>query len=125
MRNPSRQQGLTFWGLVFVLAVMAAVVLIGLRMFPVYMEAFKVQQALEQLASLDDLSQRPAHELHDLFLRRMEVEDVDRFNRQNLRKHMDIERKDKRVTITLRYTAEAELFGNLSVVADWNKQVTN
>jgi hypothetical protein len=74
---------------------------------------------------VDDLSQRPAHELHDLFLRRMEVEDVDRFNRQNLRKHMDIERKDKRVTITLRYTAEAELFGNLSVVADWNKQVTN
>jgi hypothetical protein len=111
--------------MVFVLAVIAVVVLVGLRMFPVYMEAFKVQQALEQIAKLRELPDTSREEIYDLFLRRMEVEDVDRFTRANLRQYMDVERQGSKVTITLEYVAKAELFGNLSVVADWKKQVSN
>lgn len=124
MGSRNRQRGLTFWGLLFVLAVMAAVLLVSLRLFPVYMEAFKVQQALEQLANLPELEEKPKHEIYDLFMRRMEIEDVDRFNMRNLRQHMSIEREEGRVTITMEYTAVAPLFGNLSIVADWHKQVS-
>ncbi len=119
-----RQRGMGFWGLVVVLFAIAVVVLVGLKLFPIYMESFKVDQALEKIIRDDDIRNTPRTEIHAAFLRYMSIEDVDRFSRQSLRKQLDVEKKKDDVTLTLTYTARAHLFKNLSVVADWEKVVS-
>lgn len=120
-----RQRGMGFWALLVVLGTLVILGLTGLKLFPVYMEAFKVDQALEKIVRQDDIKTASKQAIHEGFLRYMSIEDVNRFNRKSLQEQMKVEKRKDEVTITLTYQAEAKLFGNLSIVADWNKVVTS
>jgi hypothetical protein len=52
MRRLSGQNGLSFWGFLFVCAFIGFVALAVIRLFPLYMESFKVSTALEAMATM-------------------------------------------------------------------------
>ncbi len=123
MRKINRQHGLGFFGLLIVLAVAGSLILFGLKVTPLYLESFQVDTALENIASQPDARKLSNHEIRDKFLRHMEINGVRRFTQKNLSEAMKIKREeDGSVTITVKYQAQRELVGNLSILADWNKE---
>ncbi len=125
MQLRKSQRGMTAIGWIFVLVLIGFAALIAMKLFPVYMESFKIDSALEGLVHESEIAKKTPQEIRLLFIRRMNIEDVNRFNDHNIRNFMTIKKENGKTTITLQYQAKAALFSNLSVIADWNKQVTN
>jgi len=118
------QGGMTILGMLMLAAVIGFVGLILMKLVPMYMESFKINQALESLSQDSGLLTSTKHEIRMKFIRRMDIEDVDRFTERNLRNYMTIETTANSVSIVVAYEGRAELFGNLALVADFHKQVT-
>ena len=58
-------------------------------------------------------------------MRRMDVEDVDRFTKANLHKHMEVEKKGNTVILTLRYQNQPHLFHNIWLLIKFEFQESN
>lgn len=124
MYGHHRQQGVTFAGLVIILVLIGFFALVAMKLFPVYMESFKVDQALDGLIEQTDIEKKSNIEIRNLFMRHMEIEMVDRFDMQNIKEIMQIKKKQGSMTISMVYQTKAPLFGNLSILAEWDKQVS-
>jgi hypothetical protein len=123
--NLSRnQQGMTFLGWVIVLALIGGIALIVMKLVPLYMESFKVDSALEGILEQPNLKDQSVADIYKQFVRRMNVEDVNRFDERNVRKFVTVEKRGPQVKITVEYQAKAELYDNLSLVADFKKQAS-
>jgi hypothetical protein len=119
------QQGMTFLGWVIVLVLVGGIALIVMKLVPLYMESFKVDSALKSIVEQPNLKDESTADIYKQFVRRMNVEDVNRFNDRNVRKFVTVDKKGPHVTITVEYQAKAELYDNLSLVADFKKQASN
>lgn len=118
------QGGLTFIGLLFILGLIGFFTLVGLKLFPIYMESFKVDSVLTSLIEDPDVTNWSKPEIRKRFVSRVDVEDLDRFNERNLAEYMTITKLKDGVSIDLAYQAEAHLFANLTLVADFQKSVS-
>ena len=117
------QRGVTFISLIIILILIGFFTLTGLKVFPVYMESFKVDGVLNSLIRDPDVTSWSKSEIRKRFISRVDVEDLDRFNARNLPEYMTITKTKQEVTIEMEYEAEAPLFGNLTLVADFHKVV--
>ena len=118
------QGGMTVLGMLMLAAVIGFVGLIVMKLVPLYMESFKVDQALESLSQDPSLVNSTKQDIRMKFVRRMDIEDVDRFTQHNIRNYMTIEKTGNSVSVVIEYEGRAELFGNLALVADFYKQIT-
>lgn len=125
MKTRFRQQGVSFFGLVLILVVLAFVVLIGLKVLPIYMESFKIDAALKGVIEMKDVEKMSTKDIVRTLSRRLEVDDVDIINARDYKEHLTITKKKDKVMLDVNYTAEAPLFKNLKLVADFNKHVEN
>lgn len=123
MTQHSRQQGITAIGLLMGLAILGFGALLALRLFPIYLESFKIDTALKSVIKDPRLAEMSNRDIIATLLRRLDVDDVQRINSQNHRNHVTINKKNNKVAITVNYRAEAPLFGNLGLVADFRKNV--
>lgn len=118
------QGGMTVLGMLMLAAVIGFVGLIVMKLVPMYLESFKVDQALESMSKDSGLVSSTKQDIRAKFIRRMDIEDVDRFTERNIRDYMTIEKTGNSVSIVIEYQGRTELFGNLSLVADFYKQAT-
>ncbi len=125
MNLTNGQRGMTLVGWVFALTLAGAASLLVMRLVPIYLESFKVDKALQSLVEEQDIARQSASEIYRGFVRRMDIEDVDRFNQRDVRKYVTVEKNGPRVTITVEYQAKAKLFRELSLVADFVKTASN
>ncbi len=125
MNLANRQRGMTFLGWVFTLGLIGSVALLVMKLFPMYMESFKVDAALESLVEEPNIAHQSRSQIYAGFVRRMDIEDVKRFNERNVRSYVTIEKTGPNVTITVEYQAKADLFRELSLVADFVKTASN
>lgn len=125
MKRYQRQQGITATGLILWLIVLGFAALLTLRLFPIYMESFKIDTAMQSVIEDPALVKKSNGEIIEALLRRFEIDDVQRIGRRNYRSHVKIEKKRDKVAIMVTYRAEAPLFRNLSLVADFHKQAQN
>ncbi|MGC1951330.1 MAG: DUF4845 domain-containing protein [Gammaproteobacteria bacterium] len=125
MEYHQRQQGITALGLVLWLIILAIGALLTLRLFPIYMESFKIDTAMQSVVDDPAVAEKSNRELVEALLRRFDVDDVQRIDSRNYRNHVKIEKKHGKVAIMVTYRAEAPLFRNLSLVADFRKQTQN
>ena len=123
--NPSnRQQGMTLIGWLFTLVLVGGVALLVLKLVPVYVEKFKVEKALHAVAQ-EVGPQVSKPEVYRRFMRRMDVEDVDRFTKANLHKFLEVEKKGNTVTLTLEYQSQPHLFHNIWLLIKFKFQASN
>lgn len=113
-----RQQGVTFIGLLVILALVGVLVYAGIRLFPVYLTYMKISRTMQSVAtefkgSTDEGGIRRALERHwsieDIF-------DVDV-------KEIEIKKEDGVVTMHLAYDDKVPYLGNISLVASFEKTV--
>ncbi len=117
MRNLQQQRGITFWGLSFVLGILAIFLFIGFKLFPPYMESFKVKGALDGLARQPDAGSMTKADVTASLSKRF---DVDNISGVNLSKDVTVETRGRTKIIRIRYENVIPVIGNLSILLEFD-----
>jgi hypothetical protein len=114
MRSLTRQKGMTGIGWLIVLGLVGFFVLLALKMVPVY---HKVVSTLESIAK--ESGYESPREIRDLLERRFDISYVSTITH----KDVIIKSAGRNFNIRAKYDAREHLFGNVSVMMSFDKQV--
>ena len=111
----SRQDGMTYMGMLILLVVIAFFAIVLVKVSPLYMEHFKVDSSLESLAqeSKDSQAALSPREIEKHLLNRLSINDVQHVTKDNIK----ITREGRKTVVTVDYEARVTLFSNLDLVA--------
>ena len=114
-----RQAGMTFLGVLLVMAMAGVIVYGGIRLAPVYLNYMKVAHTLQSVSTelkgqtIDQFVIRRALERH------WEIESIDRITPDDVQ----IERGDGTIALHVDYDDRVSFIGNVSLVAHFVKTV--
>ena len=117
--NCTRQQGMTFIGLVIVLGLIAFFVLAALKLVPLYLENFKITSSLQSLKTDQGLASKSAPEILTLLNRRLDVNDVTRLTPKDI----EIKVGSGKAVVRISYEARESFIGNVDIVAKFDNSV--
>lgn len=123
MRQHSR--GVSLMGLLMWLIVLGFFALIGFKLIPIYLEAYKIDKAFTGIVNAPGVSSKSSGEIRKLALRRLDIDSVYRINHQNFSEYVEIKKKDDQVRINVYYEPEAPLVANLRLVAKFDMDFGN
>ena len=111
----SRQDGMTYMGMLIMLVVIAFFAIVLIKVLPLYMEHFKVDSSLDSLAqeAKDEQMVLPPAELEKHLLSRLSINDVQHVTKENIK----ITREGRKTVVAVDYEARVTLFGNIDLVA--------
>jgi hypothetical protein len=114
MRSRHRQSGLTIIGFIFVAAVVVSLALLGFRVMPSYIEYFSVSRILKQMMidSRDGVTQA---EIRRDFDRRAGADYIDSVHPSDI----ELTKEGNVITVTATWTSTLHLFGNVSLLLDF------
>ena len=113
------QRGITFLGLVFVLAFIAIVVLFTLRAFPLFYERTQMAAAMDSVAHREGSAKYSDKEAQDAFMKALQVTNISRFNERNIKDSLILEKGGERSAgkvLHLKYQATNTLVGELQLL---------
>lgn len=115
-----RQEGLTAVSTIALIVLAGFLVLIVLKLAPVYLEYFNVASSVNSLKNEPDLGQKSKEEVYELLRRRFEINDVKRVKKDNVK----ISRAGPVTTIAVNYEVRIPLLGNVDFLVTFIKNVT-
>lgn len=118
------QQGLTIQGLIITLVILGVVGFVGLRLFPLYSEKLRVDGILDNIVVAEDAETLTSREIHRRFLRNANIEGITRFDKENLKRHLVLNKPKKKSdpkTITMLYELRGSMMGDLDVILTYNR----
>jgi hypothetical protein len=126
MKRLRYQRGVSLSGLLAFSALIGTIAVVGMRLFPLYNEKFKVDSALQHAAAQPDAAVTSTQEIMKVIVRDFEVSDVDRFeSTQALAKVFDVETitnsRDKRMHMA--YEIRGPFFGPLDIVLKYDNTI--
>ena len=113
------QRGITLLGWMLLLIPIAIIGYAGIRMAPIYINYFRVVKVLEQTAAEAKGEAVNPTEVHNSLERRFNVEYVDTPDAKDI----DVHREGEHWVAIAKYEEVAPLFGNLSLLMQFDKQV--
>ncbi len=120
-----RQRGLSFLSLIAIAGFLGFSVVIGLKLIPVYMDSWKIDGIMNSVISQPGINEQSRKEIINLMLKRLDIDAVDAVNYRNYDESMIITKRKNQVTISIIYRVETPLIGNLTLVADFDKEVSS
>jgi hypothetical protein len=116
-----KQRGVTFIGWLFLLAPLAVLVYVGIRLTPVYLTYFSVARTLNQTASemKGDSDAMTVQSIRTSIEKRFDIESVT----EPTAKDIIIRRDGKVWVLEAQYQGVAPLFADISLVVDFDKVV--
>ena len=120
MRSVRQQQGLTAITTLALIVIIGFLVLIVLKLAPVYLEYFNVAASVNSLKNDPDLGQKSKDDVYELLKRRFEINDVKRVKKDNVK----ISRASGATTIAVNYEARVSLLGNVDFLVTFRKSAT-
>jgi len=118
MQSMQRQKGVTAIGWLVILGLIGFFTLLVLKMWPSYMEFYKISSTLETL-SKDSGFQTPA-QIRDKAERRFDISYVEAITPKDLK----IKPRGNTYLVSTKYESRVHLFYNVSVLMDFEKQVS-
>lgn len=116
MRNRKTQKGMTMWSLLFVLAVLGFFLFLGFKLFPPYLDDFKVKSALDSLAKQSDVGALSKAAMTESLRRRF---DIDNIHGVDVGKYLAVETRGRTKMIRLNYQAVVPLMFNVSALLEF------
>jgi hypothetical protein len=116
-KTGQKQKGMTGISIAVLLVLFGFIALIGLKLFPVYMESFKVNSALDSLEKEAGVAKKPSGAVVTLLMKRLDIDDVESVTRQEI----SIERSTTGMTVYVDYEVEKHLFSNISLLVVFEK----
>jgi len=124
-RMMRKENGLTAIGLMFVLATIAGVVLIVLRIFPLYNEKLGIESALNSVVSQPDAANFTAKTAQKAFFKNIAVTNVNRFNKKNIKEHLVIlkaKKKGEPKHLHFKYESNNKFFADIYLTLIFDKK---
>lgn len=118
MKGLKQQRGMGLYSIAMLFVLLAFLTLIILRLFPIYLNNFKIETHITEIASNPETLQMSKGEIRETLGKRFAVDGVEYIN---LRENIKIETsgKMKEKTIKVDYEAKVKLFYNLSIIAEF------
>jgi hypothetical protein len=125
IKTPQHQRGMAGTTLMFVIVILVFSLWIFFKLFPVYMENWKVGSALENLQEEQNITQKMDGDIRRLFLEYLSDKDVELFDNENIKQHVTIYRmtEEKKVEITVEYEKIEPLMGNISFLLKFENRI--
>jgi len=114
----AKQQGMTFIGLVIVLAIVGMVVLSVLKVFPVYMEHLAVQTSMESIETDPGVKKMSVSKIRELFRKKLEMNQVNSVNAGKAK----IGRSIGELTFVIEYEVRKDYFANIDLVLSFKDE---
>ncbi len=120
MKGLHRQRGVTGITMILIVALIAFFSLIAIRLFPVYLEHFKVSSHLESLAVEENTGKLSDNEIRKTLAKRFDIDDVENVRPEDI----FIERPDRdTLIIAIEYEVRTPAFGNVDMVISFIDEV--
>ena len=110
------QSGVSLIGVMVGGAVLAALLLVGLKLIPVISEYMGVKRSMAAVVAGANPQTATVSELRSAFTKRALVDDVTTVTASDL----DITKEDGRIVMSIEYSRKVKLFGNVSLLIDFS-----
>jgi hypothetical protein len=117
MNFRQQQRGITFWGLCFMLGVLAFVVFLVFKLYPPYLDDFKVKTALSSVARQPDFGSMTRPEIVSALEKRFDVDDITHVVPN---KDLIMETRGRTRLLRIEYERVIPIVGNLSILLSFN-----
>ncbi len=117
MGSKRLQRGITFWGISFVLGVLAFALFLTFNLLPPYLEDVKVKSALDSLVRQPDIATMSKADIAAALDKRF---DIDSVTTVKPAKHLFVETRGKVKVIRISYEAVVPLVYNVSALLEFN-----
>jgi len=114
-----------FLGLIVLVGVLGFSAVIGLKLFPVYMDAWKIDGVMKAVINEPGVNELSRNEIIQSMLKRLDIDAVDSLNYSNYRDRLSVAKRKNNVTINVTYEVTTPLLGNLSLLAEFDKSVSS
>ena len=121
----NKQRGMGFLGLIVLVGVLGFTAVIGLKLFPVYMDAWKIDGVMKAVINEPGINELSRNEIVESMLKRLDIDAVDSVNYSNHRDSLSVTKRKNNVTINVTYEVKTPLLGNLSLLAQFDKSVSS
>lgn len=112
LKTRKSQQGMTAIGIAMILALCGFILIIFVKLFPAYMESFKVSSALENLVTDSRVEGATDKQVKQLILKKLQVDDVDAVKPE----HIIIVKTGSKRTVSIEYEQRVPMMGNVDAV---------
>jgi len=128
MVNPAshRQRGVALGGLITWCVIIGFGAILVMRFWPLINQKMKVDVAMKQMAEREDIGRMTTKEIYDAILRNFEVQDVDQFNRKNIKNALSVDRAQdgKSRLAVMQYEIRGPLFSDFDIVLNYRNEKT-
>ncbi len=119
MQTLNKQRGLTFISWLVILVVLGFMVMVGIKITPVYLEHYSIKGSLESLKHEPLISRKPVADIRKMLYRRLEINSITTLSKDEI----SIKRSGGVTTISISYEERRPVFGNLSLVMTFNDSI--
>jgi Domain of unknown function (DUF4845) len=119
MKHPASQRGMTMWGMLFVLGVLAFFLFLGFKLFPPYMTDFKVRSALDSLARQSDFATMSKADIGEALSKRFDIDMIDGVDLGN---SLSVETRGRLRVVRIKYEAVIPMAFNISALLEFDHQ---
>jgi len=112
--NLQRQRGMGFIMLIFVLAVCAVVLMLGLKLFPVYSQFFNVKSVIKAMANSEEVRTGTVADIRKSFYRRATIGYVEVITADDL----EITKEGGETVVIAAYQQKVPLFDGYTLLID-------
>lgn len=121
LRNITKQQGWTFWGLLFVSSVVLFFAYIGMQLVPVYSGNQNVKNAMERSIQDQDLRRINRNKIVKAMKAQLYLDGTSKL--LDYKTDLTISRSPREFVLETNYERELPLFFNLSLVASFDNRI--
>ena len=112
LKTPKSQRGMTGVSMLMILALAGFVFAMAMKLFPSYLDGFKVSSTLSGLTTDSRVEGATDRQVRELILKKLQVDDVESVESA----HIKIESSGKKRLVSIEYEARVHLVGNLDAV---------
>ena len=122
----NKQNGMSGIGIMLSLAVLAGVVTIILRLFPLYNEKFQIVSAMNTVANQPDAAKMTTKQAGKIFMKGMAVTNINRFVDSNIKNHLVVikpKKKGQPRVLHMKYEAKNKFFADISFLLEFDHKI--
>ena len=115
-RSLRRQRGIGFIGLIFIFAVAAVVLLLGLKLVPVYIEFFSVKKVISAMGKSEEAKTGTVAEIRKSFSRRAVIDNIQAVTGDDL----EVTKEGGETIIVAAWQHKVALFTGYTLLVDFS-----
>ncbi len=116
---PNQQRGMTGIGWLFVIAFIVLIMMMAIKLIPVYIEQFNVSSVLSSLKSEPGIATMSGGEVTGTIMKRLDINMVKGVARDNIY----ISQEGNNRIIEIEYQIQRKLLGNVDVLIHFNNRI--